>query len=127
MAFDTVKGLMPPKTNDLDTQQSWRWKVFVSVVLLWVIVSGQIALSYGWAPAVHPGFALASDTQAIQKRVDVIASISIQEEIRRKLYLMCNEHNPVTRNELGNDIDRLNKEYKEITHDWYPIPRCDQI
>lgn len=127
LAGEAMKALVPPKTNELEPQQRWRWTVFLSIILLWTVVGGQIALSYGWVSSVHPGFALATDTQAIQRRVDVIATLSLEHEIRNKASELCVEKSPDRRRELNDDIAKLQREYHEIAAQWYNIPRCDQL
>jgi|HubBroStandDraft_2_1064218.scaffolds.fasta_scaffold06416_4 hypothetical protein len=122
-----AKMLIPPKTNDLEEQQRWRWVVFASLVGLMSAFSLHLALECGWLPAIYPGYALSSDTQAIQRRVDVIATLSLEHEIRAKALELCQEKNRDRRNELNDDIAKLEREYREIARTGYPIPNCDQL
>lgn len=127
VGVQVVKLVMPPKTNDLDEQQRWRWVVFCTLVSLSIGFVGHLVLECGWVPNVYPGFALASDTQAIQRRVDVIAVLSLQHEIRAKASELCKESVTFRRVELNDDIAKLEHDYQDIEKHDYPIPRCDQL
>ena len=122
-----AKALVPPRTNDLEAQQRWRWVVFIGLVGVISGLSLHIALACGWIPSLYPGFALASDTKSIQRRVDVIATLSLEHEMRAKALELCNEKSQQRRSEINDDISKLQKEYHDISQIWYQIPRCDQL
>lgn len=124
---EIIKALVPPKTNDLEEQQRWRWVVFASLVALAGSLTLHILLACGWIPSIYPGFALASDTKAIQQRVDVIATLALEREMRTKAAELCSEKDPNRRTELNDDIAKLQREYHDIAQNWYTIPRCDQL
>lgn len=124
---DVAKLLVPPRTNDLEEQQRWRWVVFASLSALAVSLTVHILLACGWVSSIYPGFALASDTKAIQQRVDVIATLALEREMRAKATELCTEKSPQRRSELNDDISKLQREYHDIAETWYAIPRCDQL
>lgn len=125
--LDVAKALVPPKTNDLEEQQRWRWVVFAAIMVLATSFTAHVALECGWVPSVFSGFASASDQQAIQRRIDVIASLSLEHEMRDKALQLCSERDQQKRNELNDEISKLQREYYDISHNWYTIPRCDQL
>jgi hypothetical protein len=127
MGIEVAKMLIPPKTNELEEQQRWRWVVFAALIGLSTTLALHIALACGWMPAIWPGFALASDTQAIQRRVDVIATLAIEHEIRIKATELCSEKDQMRRNEINDDIAKLQREYHDIASNWYNIPPCAQL
>lgn len=125
--IEVAKGLVPPKTNDLEEQQRWRWVVFGSIVSLAGSFALHIALACGWIPTVYPGFASAVETQGLQSRLDLIATLNLEHEIRSKTAELCNEKNRDRRIEINDEIAKLQREYLEIAKHWYPSPRCDQL
>lgn len=127
LGVEAIKVLIPPKTNELEEQQRWRWVVFVALIGLSASFTLHILLACGWISSVYPGFALASDTRAIQQRIDVIATLALEREMRAKATELCSERNPQRRSELNDDISKLQREYHDIAQNWYTIPRCDQL
>lgn len=124
---EAVKILIPPKTNDLEAQQRWRWVVFSVLLGLCASLGMHIALACGLVPSVYPGFALASETQSIEKKLDLLTTIGLEREMRAKEQELCHERIPERRSELNDDIARLQREYWSLMKQWYQIPRCDQL
>lgn len=122
-----VKLIVPPRTNDLDVQQRWRWAVFASIIAISVAFTSHLALECGWLPELHPGFASQADVKNIEKKIDLISVISIERDIKDKIRQMCKSHDPELRLELNDDIDRLQRDYKSITGDWYRLPKCEDL
>lgn len=122
-----VKILIPPKTNDLEAQQRWRWVVFGALISLGASLTLHIALACGLFPSVYPGFALASETQSIEKKLDLLTTIGLEREMRAKMQELCRETDHDHRNEINDDLARLQREYWSLTKQWYQIPRCDQL
>lgn len=122
-----VKVLIPPKTNDLEDQQRWRWVVFGTLIGLGASLALHIALACGYLPALSPGFALASETQSIEKKLDLLTTIGLEREMRAKMQELCRESDHDRRNEINDDLARLQHEYWSLTRQWYQIPRCDQL
>lgn len=127
LVVEAVKALVPPKTNDLEEQQRWRWIVFAALIALSVAVALHIAIACGYLPSVSSGFALASEQRFIQRRVDVIATLSLEHEIRSKTAELCRERLEGRRTELNDDISKLQREYLEIEKKWYAVPGCDRL
>lgn len=124
---EIIRVLVPPKTDDLEGQQRWRWVVFASLIALTSSLTLHILLSCGWIPSVYSGFSLASDTKAIQQRLDVIATLALEREMRSKTSDLCTEKDQRRRNELNDDLAKLQREYHDIAQTWYTVPRCDQL
>jgi hypothetical protein len=122
-----LKLMVPPKTNDLDEQQRWRWVVFAFMVSMLSSVSVHLALACGWIPSVYPGFALASETKSIERKLDLLTTIGLEREMRAKMQELCHEREHDRRNELNDDVARLQRDYWGLTKQWYQIPRCDQL
>lgn len=101
--------------------------MFASLVGLALTFAAHVLLACGWLTIVYPGFASASETQAIQRRVDVIATLSLEHEMRSKTAELCGEKDQRRRDELNDDISKLQREYREVTTQWYQVPRCDQL
>lgn len=127
IALEAVKMLVPPKGDDLEGQTRWRWVVFGSVIGLAASMALHIALACGYLPGLSSGFALEANQKAIQRRIDVIATLSIEHEIRSKTSELCQERDSGRRAELNNDISKLQWEYKEVAGDWYQVPPCDRL
>ena len=98
--------------------------MFAALLGAYAAIFVHIALACGLIPSVYSGFALSSDQKSVQKRVDVIASLSIQHEIRDRTYQLCNEKDPQRRKTLNDDIDHLQREFYDIEHQWYRVPEC---
>lgn len=122
-----VKILIPPKTNDLEAQQRWRWVVFATLIGLVTSFTVHIVLACGLIPSVYPGFALATETQSIEKKLDLLTTIGLEREMRAKMQELCKESDHDRRNEINDDLARLQREYWTLTKQWYQIPRCDQL
>ncbi len=101
--------------------------MFGSIVANAAALTLHILLACGYLPGISPGFALEADQKAIQKRIDVIATLSIEHEIRSKTLELCTEHDSGRRAELNSDIGKLQWEYKEVAGDWYAVPSCDRL
>lgn len=86
-----------------------------------------LALECGYLPSIHAGFASATEQSAIQRRVDVIVVISLEHEIRSKTAELCGEKNQQRRDELNDDISKLQREYFEVEKRWYNVPSCDKL
>lgn len=124
---EIVKMLIPPKTNDLEEQQRWRWVVFTLIVSLGASLLLHVALACGMLPGIYPGFALESETRSITDKLDLLTTIGLEREMRAKMLELCKEHNQDRRNEINEDISRLQREYWSIEKQWYQVPRCDQL
>lgn len=124
---EAVKVLIPPAPDDAAGQTRWRWVVFASIVGLSASLSMHIAIACGYLPSVSSGFALESDQKATARRIDLIATLSIQGEIRAKTLELCHERSQDKRAELNRDIDKLQYEYKEVAGEWYVVPACDKL
>lgn len=127
MGMEIVKTLIPPKTNDLEAQQRWRWVVFATLVSLGASLLLHIALACGMLPAIYPGFALESETKNITQKLDLLTTIGLEREMRAKMLELCKERSQDRRNEINEDISRLQREYWAIEKQWYQVPRCDQL
>ena len=125
--IELMRMLVPPKTNDLEEQQRWRWVVFVGLTSTFLGLSVHIALACGWLPSIYAGFALASETKSIQQRVDVIATLALEREMRSKALELCQEKDQSRRNEINGDLAKLQHEYHDIAQQWYNIPSCDKL
>lgn len=127
IAVEAIKVLMPPKADDVEGQTRWRWVVFASIVGMAAAMTAHILLACGFLPSLSSGFALEADQKAIQRRIDVIATLSIEHEIRSKTLELCTEHDTARRAELNYDISKLQWEYKEVAGNWYTVPTCDRL
>lgn len=125
--LEVVKALMPPKADDQDAQTRWRWVVFSALVLIGSGLSLHVAIADGYLPNISSGFALESEQKQMQKRVDVIATLSLEHEIRSKTLELCTERAPDRREDLNYDISKLQREYREVTGEWYQVPNCDKL
>lgn len=101
--------------------------MFTLLVSLSASLGMHIALACGFIPALYPGFALATETQSIEKKLDLLTTIGLEREMRAKMQELCHEHQQDRRNELNDDLARLQREYWMVTKEWYQIPRCDQL
>jgi hypothetical protein len=101
--------------------------VFIGLVGIAGSLAIRISLAQGVFPQVFSGYALKSDEQAVQRRLDVIATLDLQHEMREKAAQRCTETDPGRREELNRDIDRLQREYWEVNHEYYQIPGCAQL
>lgn len=125
--FSALKVLAPPDPDDREGQARWRWVVFAAMVVLGTSLTMHIAIACGYLPAISSGFALKSDQTNIQRRIDVIATLSIEHEIRGKTGELCREKDMGRRWYLNDDVGKLQKEYKDILGYWYPTPGCDKL
>jgi FtsZ-binding cell division protein ZapB len=119
-----AKMLIPPKSDDPSDQQRWRWLVFTSLIGAYTVILLHIVLACGLLPTVYPGFALASEEKDVQKRIDVIASLSLEHEIRDKTFQLCHEQDQRKRDALNDELSKLQREYYDISKNWYNVPSC---
>jgi hypothetical protein len=124
---NVVKALVPPKTNDLEDQQRWRWVVFVSLVSVAAGLVLHISLAAGVFPSVFSGYASRDEQQSVQRRLDVIATLNLEHEMRDKAALLCSEHDQGRRLSINDDIAKLQREYWEVNRQYYQIPSCEQL
>lgn len=125
---EIVKALIPPKTNDLEEQQRWRWVVFTLLTGIWALFSMHVSLAAGWLPQLSPGYAYATDTEMIKSRLDAILVFNLEREMRVKAHELCKEREEPRRNELNDDISKLQREYYGVANNqYYVIPRCDLL
>lgn len=124
---ELIRLLIPPAAGDHEGQHRWRWVVFVGLVSIATSLAIHISLAQGVFPQVFSGYALRSDEQAVQRRLDVIATLDLQHEMREKASQRCTETDPGRREELNRDIDRLQREYWEVNREYYQIPGCAQL
>lgn len=101
--------------------------MFVGLTSTFLGLSVHIALACGWLPSIYAGFALASETKSIQQRVDVIATLALEREMRSKALELCQEKDQSRRNEINGDLAKLQHEYHDIAQQWYNIPSCDKL
>lgn len=116
--------LVPPNTNDLGPQQRWRWVVFATLMALIVTQAVTFAVERGYTP--YPKFAFDTTVQQVQTRVDITAQIVLERDMKDKLKDFCTTKDPGYRQELSDDIERLQKEYRKITGDWYKLRGCNE-
>lgn len=86
-----------------------------------------ILLAWGIVTSFFPGFASAAEVAQQAKRIDLIAKIEIQRDLRTKTAERCNTHDQNFRNELNVEIDRLQDQYHELTNLWYRVPNCSDL
>lgn len=98
--------------------------MFAALVGAYAALAMHIALACGLLPSIYSGFALASDQRSVQQRVDVIATLSLEHEIRDKTYQLCHETDQPKRNQINDEIAKLQREYYDIEKIWYNAPAC---
>lgn len=101
--------------------------MFAGLVSIAGTLAMHISLAQGVFPRVFSGYALKSDEQAVQRRLDVIATLDLQHEMREKAAQRCTETDAGRKEELNRDIDRLQREYWEVNNAYYQIPGCGQL
>jgi hypothetical protein len=120
------KLFVPPRQEDIAGQVRWRWVMFIG----FCAVSIHVAWACGLLTVISPqlaGFATVADSSSMSGRIDVIAIIDIRREIRVKAAERCNAKDSGTRNELTDDIDRLQDAYQRISKTTYRIPVCSDL
>ncbi len=122
-----LKLMVPPKADDLEGQARWRWVVFAGLVTIGVGLALHISLAAGAFPQVFSGYALESETQSIIRKLNVIATLDLEHEMRGKAAELCMEHDAGRRAELNDDIAKLQREYWEVNHEYYQIPECARL
>lgn len=134
VGVEIVKALLPPKEpNDEQEQQRWRWVVFSALIALGVALIVHIILACGLVPNVFPGFAPATSVMVIRRRVDLIATESLERTMRDKLQERCairdskNSRDIDIRRDLGEDLDRLERDYYDINKSWFAQPACGDL
>ncbi len=95
------------------------WVSFVTFHILWVC--GWL----GFAGLATP-FARAADFNQLQASSNITASLSIAQEIRAQVQLLCETLNPTSRNAIITTIDKLQVDYIRYSpsHQSYPLPSC---
>jgi hypothetical protein len=124
-----VKALVPPNTNDLGPQQRWRWMVFATLTVLIISQVVQTAASYGYIPGIA-GFApaaLASDVHQLTSRVDLSTQVLLERDMKDKQKEICTTKDQAFKRELVNDIDNLQREYRQITGYFYKLRGCNEL
>lgn len=99
----------------------------MSLIALASGFSLHIALACGYLQVLFPGFASAADTQKIQQRLDVVAGINLEREMRYKEQQLCATKDERIRGIMNDDIAKLQREYFDIAKHYYVIPGCDQL
>lgn len=95
------------------------WVSFVTIHILWVC---------GWLGFIglQTPFAKAAAFDELQQSSNITASLSIAQEIRAQVQLLCETFNPTSRNTIIATIDKLQVDYMRYspTHQPYPVPSC---
>lgn len=124
---ELFKLLIPPKADDAEGQIRWRWVVFMGLTLVGSGLALHISLAQGVFPSVFPGYALETETRDIQRRVGVIATLSLEHEMREKMAELCHEKDSYRRSELNDDLSKLQREYWDVNRAFYNVPGCTQL
>ncbi len=123
IGIEVLKVMLPPKAGDDKAQQRWRWMMFLTVMSLLV----NAILSYGVVPGLFPGFALAANQAQVEKRVDILTTLGLEHEIKDKQMHWCVATDKALRQELRDDIERLENEYESVNRRRYSIPKCEDL
>jgi len=97
------------------------WVAFVTFHILWVC---------GWLgfAGLSTPFARAADFDELKKSSNIAASLSLAQEIRAQVQILCDTTNQSSRNTIINTIDKLQVDYIRYspTHQSYPLPACQK-
>lgn len=96
-------------------------------VLMAIMLSQGITLAveHGYTP--WSAFAYDTTVTTLQNRVNVTAQIILERDMKDKEKDLCTTKDPGYKRELADDIDRLQKEYRNITGFWYKLRGCKEI
>lgn len=118
-----VDWLIKMVTADLTPQQartlmavSWR-----------AIISFHMLYACGYLAALGiplDGFAQKADVESLKDAVTLQARIGIVREIRLQTDVYCTTADISTKAAVRNTIDRLRDDYRILTKEVYPEPRC---
>jgi hypothetical protein len=122
-ARDLVSGLVPPKPGDSDGHYRWQWAVFLKIWALIVFVIWSIG---GLAGLGLDGFARASDVANLQQEVRDARVTALGAQMFDLRIKQCQNTGPL-RQVLAEQLVRLNREYREITGDWYELQPCSDL
>lgn len=123
-----VKSLLPPRTpNDEHEQQRWRWVVFSAILIIGSGLVIHVVIACGLIPQLSTGFALSTSVGDLKSQVSLIAAQSLETSMRNKITDRCRAKDASFKQELTEDIDKLDREYFSIEHTYYREPTCESL
>lgn len=124
LIVDGVRRLTPPKPDaDPERIQQWRWFVALVTGVLAVGLTTHIAIACGFLPAIHPGFALASEVQNIRHERLLERETDLEAKLLEVRMKQC-ESEGVVRQLHTATLQKMLIEYKRLTDGEYPLPAC---
>lgn len=123
-----LKILMPPKTGASD-EQLYFWRVTMAVVLSLTILMtcAHMAWSVGALPFfAGQGFVRQTEFQKLADATTQARRNTLQVSITDTKRSQCKAKGEY-RNNLLDQITKLLLEWKELTGDDFPVPRCEDM
>lgn len=122
--IDGLKKLKPPSGDAAGTEvTAWRWTIAITVGATAMSLAAHIALACGMLTSVHPGFALASDVQAMRDERKMERETDLESKILETRARQCKADTPV-RELHTQTLQKMLIEYAKITSRQYPLPDC---
>jgi hypothetical protein len=128
-ATDIALALIPP--HDSDPERIYRWRLTLAgvVVLMAGTISAHIALACGFLPVFFPGFANASDVQALNVQQTAMRQESLESALynmQRDKCLALSGGNMQAALVQDQRIREKMAVYRQISHGQnYDLPPCD--
>lgn len=120
-----IKKIQPPGPNaSPEAMHSWQFSISILVGLNAMALGVHIAIACGFLTVVHPGFALASDTQRLAQELVSYKQTQLEAAILDTRQKQCTQHGQV-RALYTESLQRMLVEYERITGRPYPVPSCD--
>jgi hypothetical protein len=137
---ELLNFIRPPENADWKEVNRWRWNVCLTLMIL------VAAVSWSYGPKGHASEAVVdkkiADAQAplieaqkkTDQKVDRMSSLLMNQlanskaaEIRLNISKRCRSSDPIVRDQLLNEKDRLQDEYMAIKGYRYVEPACSEL
>lgn len=127
LIVEGAKRLIPPSADaDAKHVQQWRWFLALLTGATAVSLAAHIALACGLIPAVSPGFALASDVQAIRDERKVERVTDLEAKLLEVKMKQCLSEG-VVKQLHTTTLQKMLIEYQRLTKESYPMPQCEDF
>ena len=88
-------------------------------ITLTLVIAGMVAVGFLFA-----NYATASEVKMVEAKVDRVLQLQMAATIRSLQFEWCNANgNKII---IASTIDDYQREYRELTGERYPLPKCDK-
>jgi hypothetical protein len=125
--IEVAKRLKPPSGNANGREvTAWRWTVAIITGATALSLATHIALACGFIVGIHPGFALASDVEAMRIERKLERETDLEAKILDIRLKQCTSDTTI-RSLHTQTLQKMLIEYAKLANGQYPLPSCEDF